>query len=49
VIEASYLGTPAYVGLFHEGPGGGQPPEKIVALVVSSPDCTFLTGISQRI
>ncbi|HEX5951057.1 MAG TPA: zf-HC2 domain-containing protein [Actinomycetota bacterium] len=48
-IEAAYLGTPAYVGVFQEGPGGGEPPEKILVWVVSSPDCTLLTATSQRI
>lgn len=48
-IEATYLDRPAYVGVFHEGPGGDEPPEKIVVWVVSSPDCTFLTALSQRI
>lgn len=48
-LEATYLDRPAYIGVFHEGPGGGEPPEKIVVWVVSSPDCTFLTALSQRI
>jgi hypothetical protein len=48
-IEAAYQDTPAYIGIFHEGPGGGEPPEKIVVWVVSRPDCTFLTAISQHI
>lgn len=49
VIEASYLGTPAYVGVFHEGPGGGEPADKILVWVVSKPGCSLLTGLSQRI
>lgn len=48
-IRAGYLGTPAYVGVFHESPAAGEPPEKILVLVVSSSECTFLTAISQRI
>ena len=49
VIEASYLGTPAYLGVFHEGPGGGRPPETAVVWVVSSADCTILTLFSRAI
>lgn len=49
VIEASYLGTPAYVGVFHEGPGGGEPADKILVWVVSKPECALLTALSQRI
>lgn len=49
VIEARYLGTPAYLGVLQEGPGGGQPPERIVVWVVSSADCAILTLVSQTL
>lgn len=49
MIQARYLGTPAYLGVFHEGPGGGQPPQKILVWVVSSADCAILTLISQNV
>jgi hypothetical protein len=49
VIEADYLGTPAYLGVFHEGPGGGEPPNKVVVWVVSRADCAILTIASQAI
>lgn len=49
VIQADYLGTPAYLGVFHEGPGGGLPPETVVVWVVSRTDCTFLTASSQPV
>lgn len=49
VLEASYLGTPAYLGIFHEGPGGDRPPETAVVWVVSSADCTILTLFSRSI
>ncbi len=49
VLSASYLGTPAYVGVFHEGPGGGQPPQRVVVWVVSSADCAILTLLSQNV
>lgn len=49
VVQATYLGTPAYLGVFHEGPGGGLPPERIVVWVVSSADCAILTLASQNV
>jgi len=35
--------------VFHEGPGGGQPTQRIVVWVVSSADCSILTLISQNV
>jgi len=50
LIEADFLGTPAYIAVFAEGPGAGQPPDHIVVWVVATADCsTFLTTASQRI
>ena len=50
LIEARYQGTPAYIAVFAEGPGAGQPPDHIVVWVVASGDCTrILTTASQRI
>ncbi len=49
LIQARYLGTAAYLGVFHEGPGGGQPPQRIVVWVVSRADCAILTLISQNV
>ncbi len=49
VLDARYLGTPAYLGVFHEGPGGGQPPKRVVVWVVAKADCTILTLLSQNI
>jgi len=49
LIQARYLGTPAYVGVFHEGPGGGEPPERVVVWIVSKADCTILTLLSQSL
>jgi hypothetical protein len=49
LIEAEYEGAPAYIAVFAEGPGAGQPPDHIVVWVVSSGDCTLLTSASQRI
>lgn len=49
LISARYLGTPAYLGVFREGPGGGQPPTRVVVWVVAREDCRILTLLSQRI
>lgn len=49
VLQADYLGTPAFIAVFHEGPGGGLPAERVVVWAVSSADCTNLTFLSQNI
>jgi hypothetical protein len=49
LISARYLGTPAYLGVFHEGPGGDEPPTRVVVWVVAREDCRILTLLSQRI
>jgi anti-sigma factor RsiW len=49
LIEARYLGTPAYIGVFHEGPGGGEPPEQVVVWVASKAGCSILTLVSRAI
>jgi anti-sigma factor RsiW len=49
LIEAEFEGTPAYIAVFAEGPGAGQPPDHIVVWVVATDDCSVLTSASQRI
>jgi len=49
LIEAEFEGTPAYIAVFSEGPGAGQPPDHIVVFVVAKDDCRILTTASQRI
>jgi anti-sigma factor RsiW len=49
LISARYLGTPAYLAVFREGPGGDQPPTRVVVWVVAREDCRILTLLSQRI
>jgi anti-sigma factor RsiW len=49
VIQARYLGTPAYIGVFHEGAGGGAPAQRVVVWVISSADCAILTLLSRNI
>lgn len=49
LISARYLGTPAYLGVFREGPGGDRPAARVVVWVVARDDCRILTLLSQRI
>lgn len=49
LVSARYLGTPAYLGVFREGPGGDQPATRVVVWVVAQDDCRILTLLSQRI
>jgi hypothetical protein len=49
MISARYLGTPAYLGVFREGPGGDEPATRVVVWVVARDDCRILTLLSQRI
>ena len=49
LIEARFEGTPAFIGVFSEGPGAGQAPDHIVVFVVATEDCRILSTASQRI
>ena len=49
LIEAGFEGTPAYIAVFSEGPGAGQPADHIVVFVVAKDDCRILSTASQRI
>jgi hypothetical protein len=49
LIEASYEGTPAYVAVFVESPGAGQPPDKVVVWVVAKEGCRLLSGVQEAI
>jgi hypothetical protein len=49
LIEAEFEGTPAFIGVFAEGPGAGQAPDHIVVFVVARDDCRILSTASQRI
>jgi len=46
LVEARYSGTPAYFAVFLEGPGAGQPPERVVIWAISTDTCTLLNGTS---
>ncbi|MFN8233941.1 MAG: hypothetical protein U0V56_10890 [Actinomycetota bacterium] len=43
LIEARFQGRPAYFGIYVEGPGVGQPPDKATVWVVSRRDCAILS------
>jgi Putative zinc-finger len=49
LIEARFEGTPAFIGVFSEGPGAAQAPDHIVVFVVATDDCRILSTASQRI
>ena len=39
LVDARYLGAPAYIAVFLQGPGAGQPPDRAVVWVLSRKDC----------
>jgi anti-sigma factor RsiW len=49
LIDATFRGTPAYLGVFVQGPGAGQPADHAVVWIVAKQNCSFLTAASQRI
>jgi hypothetical protein len=49
LIEAEYVGTPAYIAIYAEGPGAGQPADRVVVWAVAVEDCRILTTASLRI
>jgi anti-sigma factor RsiW len=49
LIQAKFEDTPAYIAVFGESPGAGQPADHVVVWVVSSGDCRILHTASQRV
>jgi hypothetical protein len=49
LIQARYQGTPAYLGIYLEQPGAGQPADRIVILVVARQDCSILSFSYKRL
>jgi negative regulator of sigma E activity len=49
LIAAEYGGTPAYIAVYAEGPGAGQPPDRVVVWAVDQEACGILTTASLRI
>ncbi|HEY7667476.1 MAG TPA: zf-HC2 domain-containing protein [Actinomycetota bacterium] len=43
LIQARFQGRPAYFGIFLEGPGAGEPPDKATVWVVSRAGCAILS------
>jgi hypothetical protein len=43
LISARFAGTPAYIGIYKEGPGTGQPVDALVARVAAADTCTILS------
>jgi hypothetical protein len=49
LIEAEYEDAPAYLAVFLESPGAGQPPDAVVVWVVSTTECQIVTAVQQAI
>lgn len=49
LIDASYEGTPAYLGVFLEGPGAGQAADTVVIWIVAKQTCEILDLASKHI
>lgn len=49
LIEARFEGKPAYIAVFLEGPGAGQPPDSAAVWVISTKTCSILSsGYAKR-
>ncbi len=49
LIDAKFDGKPAYIAVYLESPGAGQPPTKVVVWIVAKQGCSLLSFASQRI
>ena len=49
LIRARFEGEEAYIAVYLEGPGAGQPPDTVAVWAASSKDCTILSFASARI
>ena len=49
LIEAKFEGRPAYIAVYLEGPGAGEPPDTAVVWAAAKDDCTVLSFASARI
>jgi hypothetical protein len=49
LVQAEYEGTPAYFAAFAEGPGAGQPADRLAVWIVGVDDCRPLSFASLRI
>jgi hypothetical protein len=49
LIRARFEGEEAYIAVYLEGPGAGEPPDTVAVYAASSEDCTVLSFASARI
>lgn len=49
LIRARFEGEEAYIAVYLEGPGAGEPPDTVSVWAASSKDCTVLSFASARI
>ncbi len=49
LIRARFKGTPAYVAVFTEGPGAGQPADTVTLWVLATTDCRILSFSSAQL
>jgi len=49
LIQATFQGRPAYVGVYLESPSAGQPADRIVIWVVARQNCSILSFSSKRL
>jgi hypothetical protein len=46
LVQAKYNGDPAYLAVFLQGPGAGQPPDRAVVFVLSRKDCSLVNFLN---
>jgi hypothetical protein len=49
LIQARFEGEEAYIAVYLEGPGAGEPPDTVAVWVASTDDCSVLSFASARI
>ena len=49
LIRARFKGTPAYLAVFMEGPGAGQPADTVTVWVFATTDCRILSFSSAQL
>jgi anti-sigma factor RsiW len=49
LIQARFEGRPAYIAVYLEGPGAGEPADTVVVWAAAKDDCTILSFASARI
>ena len=49
LIRARFQGTPAYLALFLDGPGAGQPADTVIIWVFASDDCRILSSSQAKL